>query len=81
MLTAISEVVKELKCPECGGTEFQLKPWRGAARKNIPCCCGCVLDVARLPGGKFWIIDTFPKGYCPGKVSMAWQIIENKEAY
>ena len=80
MCKVISKVVEELKCPECGDTEFQLKLRRGA-RRNIPCRCGCVLDVARLLTGKFWIINVFPKGYRPAKVSMVWQIIDNKESH
>jgi hypothetical protein len=78
MSKIISQVVEELKCPECGSTEFQLKPRRGAAR-NIPCHCGCVLDVAHLSNGKFWIINIFSKGYRPCKVSMVWQVISNRE--
>jgi hypothetical protein len=79
MLKMMSKIVKELECPECGSTEFQSKPRRGTSR-NIPCRCGCVLKVARLPNGKFWIIDIFPKGYRPSRFSMVWQIIENKES-
>ncbi len=80
MSKIISKIVEELMCPECGNTEFQIKPRRGVA-KHIPCRCGCVLNVARLPNGKFWILDKFPNGYRPLKVSMVWRVIENKELH
>jgi len=80
MSKIISKIVEELKCPECGSTEFQLEPRRGATR-HIPCRCGCVLDVARLPNGKFWIFNIFPKDYRPRKVSMVWQVIYNRESH
>jgi hypothetical protein len=80
MPKVISRVVEELKCPECGNTEFPSKPRRGATR-NIPCQCGCVLEVARLPNGKFWILNIFPKGYRPRKISMDWQVTYNRELH
>lgn len=55
----MSEIVKDLKCPECGGEEFQLGP-RGGASRNIRCRCGTILNICALPDGRFWITDIFP---------------------
>ena len=45
---------KELKCPKCGGTKFQLGP-RGGAALNIRCKCGQCLSVTHLPDGTWFI--------------------------
>ncbi len=50
------KVVDDLKCPECGGEEFQLGP-RGGAARNIRCRCGHRLSVTPLPGRRWWVED------------------------
>lgn len=50
------EIRGELKCPECGGEEFQLGP-RGGNARNIRCKCGHRLNVCRLPDGRWWVED------------------------
>jgi len=46
---------KELKCPKCGGIEFQLGP-RGGSSQNIKCRCGQKLNVVRLPDST-WLVE------------------------
>lgn len=48
------ELKTQLECPRCKGKEFQLGP-RGGAARNIRCVCGCELNVAKLPDGRFFI--------------------------
>ncbi len=48
------ERVKELKCPKCGGDEFQLGAIGGASQ-NIRCRCGQKLNVCHLLDGTWWI--------------------------
>ncbi len=48
------EIVKDLVCPRCKGTEWQLGP-RGGASQNMRCRCGYKQNVTRLPDGRFWV--------------------------
>jgi len=48
------KLVKELKCPKCGGTKFQLGP-RGGAAQNIRCKCGYKLNITLLPTREFLV--------------------------
>lgn len=48
---------KELKCPDCEGTKF-LQSRRGGAAVNVKCCnCGCEINIAKLPDGRYVLID------------------------
>jgi len=49
-------IVKDLKCPKCGGIKFQQGPM-GVTSANIRCVCGHKLNVCRLPGGNWWVED------------------------
>jgi hypothetical protein len=50
------QLTSQLKCPECGGTKFQLGP-RGGAARNIRCECGHELNITSLPDGRFLVED------------------------
>lgn len=53
-------IVESLKCPKCGGEEFQLGP-RGGAARNIRCRCGHEMNVTRTPDNRWWVEDLTPK--------------------
>ena len=47
---------KELKCPKCGGKEFQQGP-KGGNSVNIKCRCGHKMNVTRLFDGSGWWVE------------------------
>lgn len=60
-----SKVVEKLTCPDCGNDDlykFYAGP-RGGAAINVTCgVCGCKINVAPLPDGRWWVYEKLKDG-------------------